>query len=98
MPSSFSAPRWGLCARRRTAERRRRCGSAPQAALECRRRGAYLTVTAAAATSPMKAAIIIFPGSNREHDVALAWRHATGHEPARVWHREAALPETDLII
>jgi phosphoribosylformylglycinamidine synthase subunit PurQ / glutaminase len=46
----------------------------------------------------MKAAIIIFPGSNREHDVALAWRRATGHEAARVWHREAALPETDLII
>jgi len=46
----------------------------------------------------MQAAIIIFPGSNREHDVALAWRRATGHEPARVWHREAALPETDLII
>ena len=46
----------------------------------------------------MKAAIIIFPGSNREHDVALAWRRATGHEADRVWHREAALPETDLII
>jgi phosphoribosylformylglycinamidine synthase I len=46
----------------------------------------------------MKAAIIIFPGSNREHDVALAWRRAAGHEADRVWHREAALPETDLII
>ncbi len=46
----------------------------------------------------MHAAIIIFPGSNREHDVALAWRRATGHEAARIWHRDASLPETDLII
>ncbi len=46
----------------------------------------------------MKAAIIIFPGSNREHDVALAWKRATGTEPARIWHRDAELPDTDLII
>lgn len=46
----------------------------------------------------MKAAIVIFPGSNREHDVALAWKRATGTEPARIWHRDAALPEADLII
>ena len=46
----------------------------------------------------MKAVIVIFPGSNREHDVVLAWKRATGHEPARVWHREASLPATDLII
>src|ERR1041384_2049894 len=46
----------------------------------------------------MKAAIVIFPGSNREHDVVLAWKRATGHEPARVWHREASLPDADLII
>jgi phosphoribosylformylglycinamidine synthase I len=46
----------------------------------------------------MKAAIIIFPGSNREHDVATALKRASGHEPTRVWHREAELPETDLIV
>ena len=46
----------------------------------------------------MHAAIIIFPGSNREHDVALAWKRATGTDPARIWHREAALPAADLII
>ena len=46
----------------------------------------------------MKAAIVIFPGSNREHDVALAWKRATGNEPARLWHRDAELPATDLII
>ena len=46
----------------------------------------------------MKAAVIIFPGSNREHDVAMALKRATGREPLRVWHREAELPETDLIV
>jgi len=46
----------------------------------------------------MKAAVIIFPGSNREHDVCLAWKLATGHEPLRIWHRDANLPDTDLII
>jgi phosphoribosylformylglycinamidine synthase subunit PurQ / glutaminase len=46
----------------------------------------------------VKSAIVIFPGSNREQDLALALKRATGHEPVRVWHREAALPETDLIV
>jgi phosphoribosylformylglycinamidine synthase subunit PurQ / glutaminase len=46
----------------------------------------------------MKAAIIIFPGSNREHDVALAWKRAAGNEARRVWHRESNLPDSDLII
>src|SRR5580704_3557082 len=46
----------------------------------------------------MKAAVIIFPGSNREHDVCMALKRATGHEPARIWHREASLPDTDLIV
>jgi phosphoribosylformylglycinamidine synthase I len=45
------------------------------------------------------AAIVIFPGSNREHDVALAWKRASGQDAVRVWHRDAALPDnTDLII
>ncbi len=46
----------------------------------------------------MKAAIVIFPGSNREHDVALAWKLATGSEPVRIWHRDAELPDAELII
>src|SRR5665213_3970 len=46
----------------------------------------------------MKAAIITFPGSNREPDLAMALKRATGQEPLRVWHRDAELPETDLIL
>jgi len=46
----------------------------------------------------MRAAVIIFPGSNRERDICDALTRATGHAPARVWHREASLPKTDLIV
>jgi len=46
----------------------------------------------------MKAAVVIFPGSNRERDVCLALRRATGHEPLCVWHRESELPAADLIV
>src|SRR2546423_1272348 len=46
----------------------------------------------------MKAAIVIFPGSNREHDVAMALKRVTGQEPVRVWHRDGSLPDADLIV
>ena len=47
----------------------------------------------------MKAAIILFPGINRERDIARALRVATGHPPAIVWHAETALPAgTDLVV
>ncbi len=46
----------------------------------------------------MKSVVIIFPGSNRERDVCMALKRAGGHEPVRIWHRETALPDTDLIV
>jgi len=46
----------------------------------------------------MKAAVIVFPGSNCDRDVAEALKLVTGHPPAMVWHKETALPETDLIV
>jgi phosphoribosylformylglycinamidine synthase I len=46
----------------------------------------------------MKAAVIIFPGSNREHDVCAALKRASGREAVRIWHRESELPKTDLIV
>jgi phosphoribosylformylglycinamidine synthase I len=47
----------------------------------------------------MKAAVLVFPGSNRERDVANALRRATGREPEMVWHAETALPEgCDLVV
>ena len=47
----------------------------------------------------MNAAIVIFPGSNRERDVALAWKRAAGRDALKVWHRDATIPDdADLII
>jgi phosphoribosylformylglycinamidine synthase subunit PurQ / glutaminase len=46
----------------------------------------------------MKAAVVIFPGSNRERDVCAALKRASGKEPAIVWHRDSELPRADLIV
>jgi phosphoribosylformylglycinamidine synthase len=47
----------------------------------------------------MQAAVILFPGSNRERDAMRALRRATGREPALVWHGESELPAgTDLAV
>ena len=40
----------------------------------------------------MKSAVIVFPGINRERDMARALRLISGHEPAMVWHAETSLP------
>lgn len=46
----------------------------------------------------MKAAIVVFPGTNRENDAAEALRAATGTPPLMIWHRESDLPAVDLIV
>ena len=46
----------------------------------------------------MKAVVVIFPGSNRERDLCAAFARVTEYEPVRVWHRDASLPEADLIV
>jgi phosphoribosylformylglycinamidine synthase subunit PurQ / glutaminase len=46
----------------------------------------------------MRAAVIQFPGSNCDRDMAVAIREVTGAETSLVWHREHELPEgLDLI-
>src|SRR5438105_15846213 len=46
----------------------------------------------------MKIIVVIFPGSNRERDLCAALALVTGRAPVRVWHRDASLPEADLIV
>ena len=46
----------------------------------------------------MKSAVILFPGTNRERDMAAALMRATGREPKIVWHAETTLPPVDLIV
>ncbi|TCM86516.1 phosphoribosylformylglycinamidine synthase subunit PurQ [Rhodovulum steppense] len=40
----------------------------------------------------MKAAVLVFPGSNCDRDLAVAFRNA-GAEVSMVWHKDDALPE-----
>ncbi|WP_226780667.1 phosphoribosylformylglycinamidine synthase subunit PurQ [Oceaniglobus trochenteri] len=45
----------------------------------------------------MKAAVIVFPGSNCDRDLAVAFREA-GMEVSMVWHKETGLPAgTDIV-
>jgi phosphoribosylformylglycinamidine synthase subunit PurQ / glutaminase len=47
----------------------------------------------------MRAAVLVFPGINRERDMARALRVISGREPVMVWHSETVLPEgTDLVV
>ena len=46
----------------------------------------------------MRSAVIVFPGSNCDRDLAVAIRDVTGRAPAMVWHRDTELPDgTDFI-
>src|ERR1043166_8183139 len=47
----------------------------------------------------MKAAVVVFPGINRERDMARTLRLISGREPAIVWHADTELPAgTDLVV
>ena len=47
----------------------------------------------------MKAAVLVFPGINRERDMARTLRLVSGREPAMVWHADTDLPAgTDLVV
>ena len=47
----------------------------------------------------MKAAVIVFPGINRERDMARTLKLVSGREPAMVWHADTALPAgIDLVV
>lgn len=46
----------------------------------------------------MKAAVIIFPGSNCDRDAMVALRLVTGKDPLVLWHRDRDLPPVDLLV
>ena len=41
----------------------------------------------------MKTAVVVFPGSNCDRDIAVALESVSGTPPIMVWHRETELPE-----
>lgn len=47
----------------------------------------------------MKSAVLVFPGINRERDMARALKLVSGNDAAMVWHAETELPKgTDLVV
>ena len=46
----------------------------------------------------MKAAVIVFPGSNCDRDVQVALRQSMGREPLMVWHKDSDFEKVDLIV
>lgn len=45
----------------------------------------------------MKSAVIVFPGSNCDRDIAVALEQASGRKPHIVFHKDTELPEVDVI-
>src|SRR3954463_15564696 len=47
----------------------------------------------------MKSAVVVFPGINRERDMARTLKLVSGTEPVMVWHADTSLPAgTDLVV
>ena len=46
----------------------------------------------------MKSAVVVFPGLNRERDMIAALTKIGGTPPVVVWHKDADLPDVDLIV
>jgi phosphoribosylformylglycinamidine synthase I len=46
----------------------------------------------------MRASVIIFPGTNREGDVADVLAAVSGRRPQMVWHGDSEVPPSDLIV
>ena len=46
----------------------------------------------------MKFAVVVFPGSNCDHDAYHATRHVLGQEAAFVWHKDTSLQGADAVI
>ncbi len=47
----------------------------------------------------MKSAVIVFPGINRERDMARALKLVSGREPAMLWHADTTVPPgTDIVV
>ncbi len=46
----------------------------------------------------MKPGIVVFPGINRERDMAIALEQSFGEKPRMIWHKETDLSGIDLVV
>jgi len=48
--------------------------------------------------SKMKFGIVVFPGSNCDHDAYHAAKHVMNQEAHFIWHKDSSLGEADVVI
>ena len=46
----------------------------------------------------MKAAVLVFPGSNCDHDAYHALKHVVGVDAGFVWHKQSSLEGFDAVV
>ena len=46
----------------------------------------------------MRSAVVVFPGSNRDHDMIVALEKIAGRRPMTIWYTERDMPAVDLIV
>jgi phosphoribosylformylglycinamidine synthase subunit PurQ / glutaminase len=46
----------------------------------------------------MKFAVVVFPGSNCDHDAYHAAKHVLGHDAEFIWHKETSLKGADVVV
>ena len=46
----------------------------------------------------MKSSVVVFPGSNCDRDVVVSLTQIAGRAPTMVWHGDAQIPDSDLIV
>lgn len=46
----------------------------------------------------MRASVIVFPGSNCDRDVKVALERVAGAKVSMVWHQDATIPQSDVIV
>ena len=46
----------------------------------------------------MKCGVVVFPGSNCDHDVYHVWKHVLGEEATFLWHDDSSLQGSDLVV
>ena len=47
---------------------------------------------------PLRLGVIIFPGSNCDHDAYHAARHVFGLDTRFIWHKETDLADVDVVV
>lgn len=59
---------------------------------------ASLLRAAGSAIKDMTAAVVLFPGSNRDRDMIAALNKIGGKPPLRIWHTDRDIPDADLYV